>query len=198
MEWKLIDIEQETNHRFLNFFVLHYEISDDYGSRPYSYFMASRHGKEELLVKARQYGRPDGVVLALYRENQGNIEVLLTTQYRPPIGAYLTSFTAGLLDEGETVEEAAIREAYEEVGAKVSQVEVLAPASPSSSGLSDELVAMALAKIETMEAPHLEENEDISYTFVPLSALPAILEDKNRIIPLNVRLTLLYLLRRFV
>ena len=197
MDWKLIDVTQETNHKFLNFFVLHYEVSDDNGTHPYSYFMASRHSKEELLVKTKAYRKADGVVLCLYREKGEGVEVLLTSQYRPPMGAYLTSFAAGLLDEGESVEQAAIREAYEEVGAVVSEVEVLASASPTSSGLSDELCAMALGKIEYMEDAHLEENEDISFSFVPLQEIPSILKDEKRVVPLNVRLTLLYLLKRF-
>lgn len=197
MEWKLKNIIQETDHKFLNFFTLEYEVTQNGITRPYSYFMASRHDKEHLLAKTKQYGRPDGVIMALYEKGRDGISVLLTSQYRPAIGTYLTSFSAGLLDEGDDVISAAKREAEEEVGLLIDNVEVLAPASPTSSGLSDECCAIVLGEIVGRVSARLEENEDITSTMVPLKDIPGILKDPCRVVPLNVRLALLYLLSRF-
>jgi ADP-ribose pyrophosphatase len=41
---------------------------------------------------------------------------LIILQYRPPIQATCVEFPAGLIDEGETVEQAALRELKEETG----------------------------------------------------------------------------------
>lgn len=41
---------------------------------------------------------------------------LIIIQYRPPIEAFCVEFPAGLIDEGETPEEAAVRELKEETG----------------------------------------------------------------------------------
>lgn len=42
--------------------------------------------------------------------------VVIEKQYRPPVGKVCIEFPAGLIDEGETVEECAIRELKEETG----------------------------------------------------------------------------------
>ena len=197
MEWKLVDIEQETEHKFLNFFTLHYEVKENGVVRPYVYFMASRHDKEHILAKTKDYSKPDGVVMALYKKDEDGVKVLLTSQYRPPIGSYLTSFTAGLLDEGDDVVLAAKREAKEEAGLLIDKVEVITPPSPTSSGLSDELVSIVIAEVVGESHKHLEDFEDISTSFVPLSEIPNILKDPKRVVPLNVRLVLLLMLERF-
>lgn len=43
-------------------------------------------------------------------------EIVLQKQYRPPIDKITIEVPAGLIDEGETVEEAAVRELREETG----------------------------------------------------------------------------------
>lgn len=41
---------------------------------------------------------------------------MLVSQFRPPLNAEILEMPAGLVDKGETVEEAAKRELYEETG----------------------------------------------------------------------------------
>ena len=197
MNWKLVDVIQETNHPFLNFFTLVYEVEDERGKRPYSYFLASRKSKGELRAKTHSYHKPDGILLCLYRQKDGEIEVALTSQFRPALGGYTTSFAAGLIDGDEDELEAARREAEEEAGAKIGKVEIIAPASPTSSGLSDEEVSVALCDVVGQTETKLEDFEDISCRYYPLSSIPSLLKEKDRIVPINIRLTLLYILERF-
>lgn len=200
MEWKLVSIDQETNHRFLNYFTLHYEVKDNGVTKPYSYFLASRKTKEELRAKVKEYSRPDGVLLALYKidEDTKEVSVLLTRQFRPAIGAFLTSFPAGLLDpEDKDDVEAAKREATEEVGYLIDDIERLAPASPTSSGLSDEMCSFLMARVVGNSKQHLEDFEDITHRFVSLTELKKLLDDPKEFFPLNIRLVCLLLLQRF-
>lgn len=41
---------------------------------------------------------------------------MIILQYRPPVEAFCVEFPAGLIDEGESPEEAAVRELKEETG----------------------------------------------------------------------------------
>jgi ADP-ribose pyrophosphatase len=41
---------------------------------------------------------------------------MIIVQYRPPVEAFCVEFPAGLIDEGESPEEAAVRELGEETG----------------------------------------------------------------------------------
>ena len=58
----------------------------------------------------------DGVGILAILEKDNGPEVLLQKQFRPPVGKVCIEVPAGLVDEGETAEEAAIRELREETG----------------------------------------------------------------------------------
>ena len=202
MRWSYLYADQDTYHRFLNLYTLHYEVTKDDGSKaPYEYYVASRNSLETLKAKKPDFSRPDGVIMALYHVDPETKEVsiLINTQFRPALGAYMTSFPAGLLDpddEDDTV--AAIREAKEESGVEITDLERLVPPSPTSSGLSDEIDSLILARIVSLGKSRLEDFEDIKSRLVPLEDIPAMLSDTDRyVIPLPARLTLLYLLERF-
>ncbi len=200
MDWKLVDVTKDTNHRFLNEYTLHYEVSMGAKTRPYDYFVASRNEPTTLRSITRDYSRPDGVVMCLYEIDSATqeVSVLFTKQFRPALGAYMTSFPAGLLDpEDPDMLVAAKREAKEEAGVEIDDMEILAPACPTSSGLSDELDGFILARIVGKEEKKLEDFEDISTRLVPLKDVPAMMKDPTCHIPLPVRLCLHYLLERF-
>lgn len=200
MKWTLIDIKQETNHPFLNYFTVTYDIEKEDGHHTYSYYLCSRRDKEHLLPKIKRYSRPDAVMIPLYYldEKTGKVSVVLTRQFRPAMGTYVTSVPAGLLDDNdEDIFKAAMREAKEEVGADITDLEMLSPSAPTSSGLSDETNAVVLGRITGFENTHLEEFEDIGFKLVPLAKAKEMMEDKDVFMAVNVRLILLYLLLRF-
>lgn len=58
----------------------------------------------------------DGVGIVTILEKESGPELLLQKQWRPPIDKVVIEVPAGLIDEGETAEECAVRELKEETG----------------------------------------------------------------------------------
>ncbi|MCR5079319.1 MAG: NUDIX hydrolase [Bacilli bacterium] len=192
MNWKLVDIKQETNHRFLNFFTLFYEVD----GRPYEYYLASRKGIEDLrALHKKGCEKPDGVIILLYQKDGDDYRIALTEEFRPPFNRYFTSVPAGLVEKGEDILEAAKREANEEIGVKAKNLRLLFPPSSTSEGMSDELNCVVIGEIEEKGDKHLEGNEDISLIFASRKEVREKLDDPNRIFPLPGRLCLELLLR---
>jgi len=67
--------------------------------------------------KTRPQGSPiDGVgIVAILHKAEGP-DILLQKQYRPPVGKVMIEIPAGLIDEGESPQECAVRELKEETG----------------------------------------------------------------------------------
>lgn len=198
MEWKLINVLQETNHPFLNYFTLTYQVKqDDNSIKNYSYFIASRRKKDDLVSVKKDYTRTDGVLIPLYFINPktGLLSTIVTKQFRPALNNYVYSIPAGLVDQGEDLLTSTKREALEEVGANISNLEILAKSSPTSSGLSDELNSIVLAKVDSFSNNNLEEFEDINYKIVAFKDLEEFLKDKFT--ALQVQIIFKYLLLRF-
>ncbi len=196
MNWTLKGVSKETEHRFLNFYVYHYEVEKDGTRSDYPYFVATRRedGQLEALTKK---GRADGVlVCALTDEKEPSI--LLIDVFRPPLNDYVVEFPAGLCaPEDVTPLETARRETIEETGFTLRDVKLLCPPSPTTSGLTDELVAVVEGKVDAKCARALEEYEDIDYRFVKLSEVRSYFETCGRPVALNVRLAVEILLERY-
>jgi len=197
MKWTLKNVTQETNHPFLNFFTLTYDVEKTDGHHTYSYYMASRRAKDQLVCVTHTLTKPDGVLIPLYLKDPrtDKLSLIITRQFRPPLNNYVHSFPAGLIDGNEDLKIAAVREAKEEVGADITDIEVLAPASPTSSGMSDEMNAVVLAKVIGFENKNLEEFEDIGYDIVALDNMEEYLN--THFFALQIRMIIKFILERF-
>ena len=191
MEWKLLEVEQVTHNRFLNYFVLHYSLN----GKPYDYYMASRKKKEDLRVfhEASSYF-PDGVMMVVCDYRLGKRRIALIQEFRPCFGKYVTSLPAGLIDPGESIIEGATREAREEIGVHLKNVRLLFPACPTSEGMSDEMICGIYGEIDGYVGEKPEDNEDISWRLYDDEELRAMLVDPSLIIPAPTRFSLLWAL----
>ena len=111
---KIGKIEKKTNTPFLNFYEFEAILRDGTVSK-HPYYVASRAKKIEDLKAVNHKNRADGVILyGVYGEKKD--KVVLIRQYRFPLGGYCYEFPAGLVEPGEDMFDAGIREMYEETG----------------------------------------------------------------------------------
>ncbi|KNZ79371.1 hypothetical protein J132_10336 [Termitomyces sp. J132] len=129
--------------------------------------------------KTRKASGIDAVaVLAILRSktNAFPVSTIVIEQYRPPVDKYIIELPAGLIDEGETPEQAAIRELEEETGFKAESLIESTPVIVSDPGMTNanmKLVVLSVVLDDKMELSDqkLEPGEFIVPRIVELSKL---------------------------
>ncbi len=112
-------IKKLTDNRFLNLYELDAGFRD--GSRA-PYYVASRRRTVDALKAVTHDSHPDGVILyGVHGKNKD--KVVLIRQFRYPLNGYVYEFPAGLVEPGEDMMDAGIREMYEETGLQFTPVE---------------------------------------------------------------------------
>lgn len=87
-------------------------------------------------------------------------KIVTIRQYRHAFRDFLYELPAGVIDEGETPEETAIRELYEETGFKAEKAEYLGCFYPSP-GATDEVIYLFSAECKGRDKQQLESSEQI-------------------------------------
>ncbi|PBK96527.1 hypothetical protein ARMGADRAFT_988401 [Armillaria gallica] len=123
-------------------------------------------------------------IFALIRSktNAFPLSTVVIEQYRPPVDAHIIELPAGLIDEGETPESAAIRELEEETGYKADKVIESSSVIVSDPGMTNanmKLVVLNVTLEDAMEHPeaNLEAGEFIVKRVVELHKLHRQLQD---------------------
>ena len=124
-----------TNLKWLNMFDVAYV---DKNGRNKSWQIATR-ARQPKCVSGR-FTEPDAVVIVPFHTSENKI--VITREYRVPLADYEYGFPAGLVDDGESIEQAVQRELKEETGLNLTRVISTSPPVYSSAGMTDESVAM--------------------------------------------------------
>ncbi|RVD88931.1 uncharacterized protein DFL_003095 [Arthrobotrys flagrans] len=100
---------------------------------------------------------------------------LIILQYRPPVAAVCVEFPAGLIDQGETPEAAAIRELKEETGYE-GKVISISPTIVSDPGMTTANMQFVVMEVELKDGDpepqqQLDDGEFIERVVVPLDEL---------------------------
>lgn len=180
-------IEKKAGSKFLSFYEME-AVHRDGSSSPY--YMASRNDDGASLTAVTHTVRPNGVTIYSLLEDK----VVLVRQYRYPLGGYVYEFPAGLVEPGEDIADAAVREMYEETGL------VFAPiASPfsrpyfSSVGMTDESCCLVFGRCQgTPTSIHQENTEDIQVVLADRAECRRILAQEQ------VAIQCAYMLMHFV
>ena len=131
----------------------------------------NKFGEERRWSLVSRVGGRQAVMIIPYFGDK----LVVTREFRVPVDGYCYSFPAGLIDPGETPEESARRELFEETGYTGKILGRFPPAvsSPGLSGESAVLVRMSIdsAAFPTPPVQHLEETESIACFRVPRAEL---------------------------
>jgi len=170
---KIQTVEKITNCRHLNM----YEISyiDQNGIEKLWQF-TTRADKPKCVTG--QFDMPDAVVIVPF--HKGKDKLVIIKEYRVPLGDYQYGFPAGLVDEGETIQQTCTRELKEETGLNVIRIIKISPPVYSSSGMSDESVSMVYVECDgTPSNKGNEGSEDITTIFVSMPEASELCKDSK-------------------
>lgn len=158
---KIHGAKKLTDKKYLNLYELDAETRQ---GKHIPYLVASRAKDTDSLKVVSKSEIPDAV--AVYATCDGKL--LLLRQYRYAIGDYLYELPAGLVDEGESIYEAAIREVFEETGLQLSCREAsFSRPFYSSAGMTDETCAVVFGEVEgEISNTHCEDTEEIEVLLV--------------------------------
>ncbi|MCL1940740.1 MAG: NUDIX hydrolase [Synergistaceae bacterium] len=104
-----------------------------------------------------------------------NDSVLLVSQFRYAVGEEMLEICAGLVEEGESFRETAVRELQEELGYYPRELEEVARFYVSP-GFCEELIVLFIAKNLSPSKLEHDEDEELSAVEVPVLEIPALLK----------------------
>jgi len=138
--------------------------------------------------KTRKSAALDAVaILAILRSKTNAFEpsTVIIEQYRPPLDKIAIELPAGLVDEGESPEKAAIRELFEETGYTATRVIESSPILVNDPGMTNanmKLVLLDVTMEDALENPgqHLDVGEHIVKRVVKLQKLEDELKEYHR------------------
>ena len=183
--------KKQTNNRFLNMYELEVTHRDGKTS---PYYMASRVDEPEKIKAVTKVNTPNGVIMyGVYGENKD--KVVLVRQYRYPIGGYVYEFPAGLVEPGEELVDAGVREMFEETGLTLTPVDAGCYTKPffTTVGMTDESCGTVFGYCSG-EPPntHQESSEDIQVVIADRDECRRILKEEN------VAIMCAYMLMHFI
>ena len=181
-------ITKQTDNKFLNMYKMEAVSREE---KVFDYYMALRADSVEGTMPVRKTLKADGVLIyGIYED-----KVALIRQYRYPLGGYVYEFPAGLVEKGEDVKKAAIREMYEETGLTLTPIDAGCYEKPffTSTGMTDETCAAVFGYLSgDVSNSHQKVTEDIEVVLADKEECRRILKEEN------VAIMCAYMLMHFI
>ena len=118
----------------------------------------------------------NGVSIVVFYENK----LLLLKEFRMAVNRYIYNLCAGMIEQGETVQETVARELHEETGLFVEEIIDILPPSYAAVGFSDILTHIAIVKAKgELSNEFLSENEDIEAGFYDVDEVRELLKTEK-------------------
>ncbi len=147
---KITTARKITDSLHLNLFEIGYTNTRDEESL---WTIASRASQPKCMTG--RYDPPDAVVIVPFHKKLEKLVII--KEFRVPLGGLQYGFPAGLVDPGETTDQAVKRELKEETGLDLLTILKTSPPVYSSSGMTDESVSMVY--VECNGTPCADANE---------------------------------------
>jgi len=173
IDMKINNVKKITDCKYLNLFSISYK---DRVNCEKEWIFASR--SKQLNPLEINDARPDAVVIVPFHKPEAKL--VLIKEFRVALGGYQYGFPAGLVDIGETIEQAGKRELFEETGLTISKVLKKSPAIFSSSGMTDESISLLFVECEGRPTSRFNEaSEDIEVIMLSRQQASDILNDNQ-------------------
>jgi ADP-ribose pyrophosphatase len=104
-------------------------------------------------------------------------ELILVEQYRHATGAVTLEIPGGLVDAGEGVVEAGLRELREETGYTATSARVLGVCRPNHAIMTNHLTTLLATNVELSTPQALDEHEDCVVHAIPFVEVMAMVDD---------------------
>lgn len=170
---KILTVTKLTNEKWLNLFAATFENREHTGRWVFASRRAQPHQPNPPL---------DAVIIVPLLKDPGQpTRLVMIREFRVPVGGYMYGLPAGLVEDGELIEDSVRREILEETGLEVTTFQRVTQGLYSTAGLSDENVAMAFVEVRTPPggAPALEASEDIEVRLLDWVAIDALCNDRT-------------------
>lgn len=144
----------------------------------------NKAGKEKKyeIVSRNDIAGPDmigekvsGVSIVAYYEDK----ILLLREFRMGVNRLIYNLCAGMIEEGESLEECIQRELYEETGLSVKKIRNILPPSFAAVAFSDVKTQIAFVDVEGSFEDHTSENEQINASFYSREEVHDLLETEE-------------------
>lgn len=142
---------------------------------------AGKEKKYEIVSRSEIAGpeaigkRVSGVSIVAYHEDK----MLLLREFRMGVNRFVYNLCAGMLEEGESLEECIQRELYEETGLSVEKIRVVLPPSFAAVAFSDVKTQIAFVEVDGAFEDHTSENEQITAGFYTKEQVRELLETEE-------------------
>lgn len=142
---------------------------------------AGREKKYEIVSRSEISGpdtlgkRVSGVSIVAYYKDK----LLLLREFRMGVNRYIYNLCAGMIEEGESMEECIQRELYEETGLSVKKIRMVLPPSFAAVAFSDVKTQIAFVDVEGDFEDHTSDNEQIDAKFYTKEEVRELLETEE-------------------
>jgi ADP-ribose pyrophosphatase len=151
---KITGYKKLTDAKWINLFDVSYL---DKAGRERHWQVVSRNRRPKCV--SGNFDVPDAVLMIPFHTTEKKLVVL--REYRVSLAGFQYEFPAGLMDEGETLEEASRRELMEETGLALTRITGISPPLFNTAGLADESVALIYCECDGVPSTDINQGTEI-------------------------------------